>query len=430
MGNFLKKDMLLILRDKKELVILILMPFLLIAILGFSLSGIVNGGALNLQVKFILVNEDDEAGGRARLIEEIRSSGHIPEDMKKRLEEAASGIDPQGMLHALLESESFASVAQYRIMGPDDARKELNAGEAAAIVHLPSDFTYRMLKRMLLEEGESAVIHLEGSSDYALSAGILQDILESFSHNVNVQIVMNRLAGETGAEAPNDGVPALSGSPAGGLELVNTHEPMNSIQYYTMGMAVMFVMYVVTSMSSKAFAEKTQFTYDRIIIAGTRPLHFVSGKFASTVILAIVQVVTLFGLSTLVFGSFAGKSLEFWTGMLVVTIALALCMGGLATLLTSLNFRVENEASTQVFNGLVVTLFAFVGGSFIPISQMADWVNAIGGWTPNGSALFSFMQVAQGAGFERYGGAVLRLIMMAAVFTAAGVWLFPRRRAG
>jgi len=114
----------------------------------------------------------------------------------------------------------------------------------------------------------------------------------------------------------------------------------------------------------------------------------------------------------------------------VVTIALALCMGGLVTLLTSLNFRVENEASTQVFNGLVVTLFAFVGGSFIPISQMADWVNAIGGWTPNGSALFSFMQVAQGAGFERYGGAVLRLIMMAAVFTAAGVWLFPRRRAG
>jgi len=430
MGSFVKKDMLLMLRDRKELTILVLMPFILIAILGFALGGFVNGGTISLDMTFILVDEDDNASGKERLIQEIHDSSILPEDVKLQLIETADSIQPREMLVALLDSEEFAAVGEYTEMRLPDARKALEREEAVAILHIPQGFTYDMLKKMLLGSGEGAVIGLEGSATYALSAGILQDIMESFAYSVNFQTAVQQVSAVQGSAEGIDEALLSSNTVEGGVEFVSVNEPVNSMQYYTIGMAVLFVMYVATSIASKAYGERNQFTFDRIMIAGSHPLQFLSGKFISTVILAFIQLCLLFLLSTIVFQSFAGKSVDFWIGMLTVTAALALCMGGLATLLTSLNFRSGNENSSEVFGSLLVMMLAFVGGSFFPTSQMSEWIGAIGKWTPNGGALYSYMQITQGAGFDRYALPIVRLLIMSALFIAAGLWVFPRRREG
>ena len=62
MLHFLKKDLLLMLRDRSELMLLLLMPLLLIAILGFALGGLLGGGAGNpIHLQAALVLEDDVA---------------------------------------------------------------------------------------------------------------------------------------------------------------------------------------------------------------------------------------------------------------------------------------------------------------------------------------------------------------------------------
>lgn len=428
MISFIRKDMQLMIRDKKELAILILMPFLLIAILSFALGGFIQGAEMNLQLNYALVNEDDEVVGKLRLIEEIQNSAAWSEEAKKRLVDAVHEIQPHAMLYALLEHEEFAAFAEYTVMDLEDARLALYRDEFAAILHIPPDYTYDMLKKMVLSSGDGAVIGLVGSAEYAISSGILHDIIDRFADEVNFQTTLQQISAEHGSVTNAEELVVGSQSVHGGVESISVNEPINSMQYYTLGMAVMFVMYVATSIAGKAYDERMQFTFDRIIIAGSHPLKFLSGKFISTVILAFMQLTILFLLSTLVFQSFAGKPLEFWLGMLTVTAALALCMGGLSTLLTSLSFRAGNEHIMNIFNSLIVTILAFIGGSFFPTSQMAEWMAALSSWMPNGTAQYAYIQVTQGAELDRYLHSLIRLIGMAGIFIAVSLWVFPRRK--
>lgn len=431
MGSFVKKDLLLMLRDRKELAILVLMPFILIAILGFALGGFLNGEtSLNLHMSFIVVDEDDEVAGKERLVHEIESSPHYSDEQKVQLIQVIQNIGTHEMLYGLLDHEEFAATSEYQVMNLDDARQELKKDRVAAIVHIPPGFSYDMLSKMVLGKGTEASLRIEGSSSYEISSSILQDILMDFAHQVNFQSSLNRLGQETGEVIIIQDAPVQPETRLGGIENVSVNEPVNSSQYFTIGMAVMFVMYVATSMAVKAFAERRQFTFDRILITGTHPLRFLSGKFVSTVILAFLQLTLLFILSTLVFQTFVGQSVEFWFWMVIITLALAINVGGLATLLTSLSFRSGNEGLIQIFAGLLVTILAVLGGSFFPTSQMPEALAEIGRWVPNGSALYSYTQLVQGAGIDKIGVMIVRILVMAVVFIGASLWLFPRRKVG
>lgn len=56
-GPFIKKDLLHFIRDRKELAILLLMPFVLISILGFSLKNVMGGDGGDLSVTMVIVDE-------------------------------------------------------------------------------------------------------------------------------------------------------------------------------------------------------------------------------------------------------------------------------------------------------------------------------------------------------------------------------------
>ena len=104
MGAFLIKDIMLLLRDRYELMILLAMPFLLIAILGFSLRGIFSGDLEALEMDLALVAEDNEAQG----IEAVQSSideMNLPPENAQALKRAAESASPHAMLLSLLNSE-------------------------------------------------------------------------------------------------------------------------------------------------------------------------------------------------------------------------------------------------------------------------------------------------------------------------------------
>ena len=65
LGAFLRKDVLIQVRDLKELALMLLMPIILIAILGLALGQFVAGGPVQLDINAALVVEDDPTAGRA-----------------------------------------------------------------------------------------------------------------------------------------------------------------------------------------------------------------------------------------------------------------------------------------------------------------------------------------------------------------------------
>ena len=421
---FIKKDILLLIRDKKELAILLLMPFILIAILGFALGGFMNNMAPELDMTVILVDQDDETAGAEQFAEEVRERS-LPDEASAQLLAAADQLNPYQLLMNVLESEELSKVLELKEMDEQAAKAALEKDEANAILTLPENFTYNTLNKMLLDQGEGAALHLQLSEASLLKAGVFHDIVKSFTKSVNFQTALNQTFGSrTESGEMLSEIPEVTGD----VISVSQLEAVTSMQYYTFGMIVMFVLFVAASVSGGAYWEKKHFTYDRILLAGADPLRFLGGKAVSAALLVVLQMAVLIGLSGLIFQIFSGKPASIWPGIVIVGAVLAISIGALSALLTALNIRFQSENATNVFASMLVTLFAFFGGSFFPISQMSDTISAIGEWTPNGAALSSFLQVLQGTETDRWMVNVYRLLVTSALLMVISIWVFPRRR--
>ena len=426
MGTFIKKDFMLMLRDRKELILLVVMPFILTMILGFALGNWIQGSQSipQLDIKVALADADDETEGKERFVRELQAAG-MPAEMKAQLLAAAESHPPKQLVLGILQSESLLEMIKLERLDPQESGKALEQNKADAVLVFPADFTYSTLSKMLLDRGDGAVLELVTSASNEWKASVLLDILSGIASELNFQTALNWASEGEDLKASSDSVAA---NVQGGLETVNQYKPVTSHQYFMFGMAVMFVLYVASNSASRALTEKRQLVYNRIIIAGTHPLKYLAGKAVSTSALAFVQLMVLFLLSSLVFQLFKGLTLPVLLGIAVASAVLAICVGALSTILTSLCYRMESDSVTDIFSGMFVALFAFLGGSFFPVSQMSDLLQTIGGWTPNGAALSSYVLAMQGAEANVWMQPLYRLAIMAAVFFAVGVWSFPVRR--
>jgi ABC-2 type transport system permease protein len=422
MKNFIWKDFTLIVRNRADLIVLLLMPLVLIGILGFALGGLLAGDTSTLDVQVALVEEDDPEAGLARFTEEIESGGMPPEAVAE-LTATAENVSPSVLLQEVLTSPEIEDILTVQRLSAAEAQNQLEEGELDAVVTLPENFTYDGLQAMILNEGEAADIHVLLREDGSLYADIFTDVLEGFVENVNLESAIAQAAGlevqETSGEAEE----------LGGTVTMMQNEPVQSMQYYAVGMAVMFVLYTAGAIAEKAFVEKKEQVYNRIILSGAHPVKYLSGKWLSGTVIAFLQLAILFGLSTLLFRTFPFASMDFWLGMVLITAVLAVCVGSLTSLVTSLSIRFENESVATIFSGGVVTLAAFAGGSFFPLAAMPDVITAIGSWTPNGAAMTGYLLWIQGFEPAALWAPLQRVVLLSVIMLVISVLIFPRRGA-
>ncbi|GAA0365532.1 ABC transporter permease [Bacillus horti] len=421
MGTFFKKDMMIFIRDRKEFLVILLMPIVLIIILGFSLKGFISGEEITLNIQIALVNEDTEAEGLEAFKKEI-DEGLYTEEEKLGIKASVDELRPFVLLEQLFANETVRDWVEVLEMDAESARVALQKEEITSILFIPPDFTYDTLKRMIMREGNGASLFITVGEQSPLRAQIFEEIITGFARTLNYDTALGQALGleAFGAEEV--------GEIEGGLEAVNELAPLSSMQYYTLSMTVMFVLFVASSASGKAFTEKHQHVFDRMLLAGIHPLSYLSGKLASAACIVIGQIVILFISSQLLFQSFTGHPVSFWLAIASIISVLALCVGALTALLTSLNFRLDSPNASIFFGNAMVAMMAFVGGSFMPVSSLPEWFGIVAGWIPNGLALSAFMQAFQGAGFDVLSSPLLRLLIISIVLVGLSFILFPKRK--
>ncbi|MFC0470009.1 ABC transporter permease [Halalkalibacter kiskunsagensis] len=423
MGTFLKKDILILLRDRSDLLILLMMPFILLTILGFALRGLLGGDTEALNMKVALVELDNEQAGVEQFIEELEHMS-LPEEVVDELRVAAADVSPLPLLHRTLDDKSLQDMIEIEELEASVAKQALLDGEVAAILIVPEEFTYSSLQRMLFNEGEGSELSIMVHDHSSLQANTFQTIIDQFVRTLNFETAISMAAKEEAGVM----IPVAETIELGGIETVSTNDPINSFQYYTIAMAVMFVLFAGSTISSKAYVEKTQHVFYRILLSGKHPFVYLSGKVISTIVVVLGQLLILFSLSGLIFQPFLETSLEFWLGMALISLVLAICVGGFAALLTSLVVRFNSDAVSHIFSGGIVSIFAFAGGSFMPVSEMPAIIGNIGSWTPNGAALSAYLQWMQGFGMSSLLVPLGRITGMALVLLLVSIFIFPRRR--
>ena len=267
MFAFMKKDMLILIRDRTELAVLLAMPFILIAILGFALSGLLSGNSEVLSMDVAIVQEDDEQQGLDRFAEELGSAG-IPAEAQAGIMAAAEESSPSSILQGILTDDSLSGLVTAREMDTASATRALEEEEVVAILTIPEKFTFNALQKMMLDAGDGAELQLMISDHAATQSEVFHDILDEFVWSLNFESAIARAANGEGV------VPEAEKTQFGGVESVSAVQPISSFQYYTIGMAVMFALFVGATISGMAYVEKQQFVFNRILLSDHHPLVY------------------------------------------------------------------------------------------------------------------------------------------------------------
>ncbi|WP_416150799.1 ABC transporter permease [Salipaludibacillus sp. HK11] len=424
MRHFLWKDIKIIVRDRSEMITLLLMPIILIGILGFALSGILGGDTSAIDIDVAIVNEDDREAGITEFLEEVETLG-LPDAEFNQLRGIAESLQPAALLDDMLHGPELSEMIDTEEKNAEEANQALEAGNIDAILTLPENFTYESLRKMVYSDGSASEISLTLSDQGSIYANIFSEIINGFTTNFNLETAIMTAAGDSSSQLDES---QITSSDIGGIVTVTKNDPVNSMQYYTIGMAVMFVLYVAGTISAKARVEKQQQVFNRIILSGVHPSAYLAGKVISAMVVAFLQLVILFLSSTFIFQTFSLGSVDFWIGIVAISGILALCVGSLASLLTSLSIRFEAEGIDGIFTGGIVTIFAFAGGSFFPLAGMPGFIVEFGNWTPNGAAMTAYLHWIQGFEWMDVVSPLLRVVLITLVLLITSVIIFPKRR--
>jgi len=413
--TFIKKQLLLMIRNRQELIILLGMPLVLISILGFALDGVMNNNIPALKAKVAWIEHSNEEEDLSKLAEEIKNSS-IPEYQREILLNGSTQLQPVRQLKDLLLSEELSDHIELVDKNPNDLVDIKTDDEFTAIIEIPEQFSYNLTKFILLNQGNRPELSLYKNEGKEISSSIVQEIITAFQNQYSMLTVLgkNGLLNDTSISNLNI---------KGAIDTVSNREPLTAMMYYSVGMCVMFVLFVASNIGTLAFREKELHVFDRIILGNVSRWSYFIGVFISAVIISFIQVMILYAVSAIAYGIHWPNLL----GFLAVSLCVCFAVGGMAALLTALNYRLNSLMMTSFFGNVLIFIFSFLGGSFFPAGELSPFIQFLGNLTPNGSGMTAYLKILQGYEISDIMDSLLFLCSFSALMLVLAVFSFPKR---
>jgi ABC-2 type transport system permease protein len=275
------------------------------------------------------------------------------------------------------------------------ARARVEADEVAALVVIPADFSQSQTQR---EDSRTApvIVEIYASPDWRISALVVKAIVSQGLEMLNIRVagttqIVSRLAegmiqagwSETDAAAAMRTMPTqFAGREAGSADLPiklaitsATGRGFSWLGYYASSMAVLFLMFAVTSGGRTLLAERRHGTLPRLLISPTPALTILLGKMGGIVLTGVLQMLILWGATTLI-GAYWGYP---W-GVLLTIVLLVICASSVGALISA-------WATTPGQAGAIGSAITLIGGalsgSFFVRWNLPLWVQVLSLVTPN-----------------------------------------------
>ncbi|WP_366248499.1 ABC transporter permease [Terribacillus aidingensis] len=418
MRSFIKKDLLIFLRDWKELLTVMLLPIVLVIVLNFAFAGLFDGDdEVSMDLQLAVVNEDNESEAMEQLKDRLISDAAFEEQEANAIVEAAGEIQPVQLLSDYLESDELKEWVTVHHLEEKAAAEKVKEGDLDGVLIIPKGYTADSLYASFAGESPTTALTYKIEEETTNSSA-LQQFIEEFIEQLNYQFAIQEITGGAEIEAA---------PPEGGLEDIGAAYNFKVNQYFTISLGALFALFVVATVAMKTGVEIRDQVFNRILLANSHPMRFLIGKMVSTICLVVLQIIFVLLVSHFLLDVFPDRSIAFWSGIFVMIALLALVLSGLAAIYTAILLRMNSvDAANGVFM-LATLLFGTLGGGFVPIYMMPKWLQQIGEWTPNGLFLAILTEWVQ---FENLSSIVQPSIIMIGfflLFTFIGLALFPKR---
>lgn len=320
--SIIRKEFIQILRDKRTLAIILLIPILQLFMLGY---------AANNDVRNIPLAVYDQC--------------HCTES--------------RSLLDAYRSADYFKLA--YTVNSEDEIRQLIENGDARAAIIIPPDYDARLVK------GDAQVAFiLDGSDPTSASTAYSAAILIGQSHATEL---LKETLQKTGLNTQKIQQP---------LE-VRTQVWFNPdlvSNYFMIPGVIGMILYAITSIltATSVVRERERGTIEQLIVTPIRPWELVVGKVLPYIILAFIDTFEILALGHWWFGVPIRGSL----GLIVLTSGLLLLSGLGIGLFASTVANTQQEALLSVWMSLLPAIF--LSGFFFPLEAMPAilrWISAV-----------------------------------------------------
>lgn len=425
------KDLKILLSDRKALTIILVMPIILMVILSFALKGIFVDEWEAAKVNIAVVKQYDAEADRKSFDDALKGgllAQGLGPDAAAELARTGADTDPENIFfNEFLSSGEVSDIISYRIETEDRARELLISGKVKAVVLLPEKYLYNMKVNLLTPFRNEVAIDVLTEPEASIDGQVVQAVIQAYSDSMasviigkNVLIeesMANDLGTESfkGMEGVMTGIKDALAAIRVQVEdmTLEGRRPVSSADYYAAAMLTMFILFAAGHGGRMLLEEKENFTYQRMMVAGTSKSGILAGKFLVVFIIAMLQIMIM-----TTFSHFILK-VE-WGGLLAVTVigvASAFAVAGVGTTVAAATYRSGNYKMANIFETVILQTMALLGGSFIPVDIFPAAFQKFSFLSLNGIALKAYQKTMMGYGMEAVLGYVAVLAVIGAAFT-------------
>ncbi|MCZ8541144.1 ABC transporter permease [Psychrobacillus psychrodurans] len=413
------KQMKMLIRNKQPLIILLVMPLVLITILSNALGSMMDGGEeVAIQANLLIVDDSSWVQEEEAIKLFLEQEGVTGPPMDALLSQFKNSDPVELLKNTILTSDEMKKYIATDYKQTVDLKVTRQDKNIDGILSIPSNFRLNYIKSVYFNNADFAELSLYLNQDNDIRASIIESVLADWK------------SGYTQSAALLD----VGLSPEKVMSSVNSVEKIEQVLesnerkipasiYYTVGMLVMFALYIPAFLAGFALQEVQWKVYDRILLAGVSPILYTLSIFFTGTLVAFIQqaIMLLFGMFVL---GIEWISLE---GMTVIVISYSVFVGALSALMTTLQFRTKTEGIANVFNGIFITVFSFLGGSFFNIRDISEILGKIGDLTPNGATMSAILSIQKGQDLSVIWPFMFAIYLLVVVCVLLSIVFFPRR---
>ena len=366
----IRKEFIQIMRDRRTLIMTLLMPIIQMILLGYAANSDVKN------VPLAVLDQSRSAQSRA-LLDAFRTTGYF--------------------------------VISYEVTSEPDLQRLIDEGQAKTGLIIPPDYGQKIAR------GQSvSVAFIIDGTDSSISAGSLA-AARLIGQTQSAELQVQRLSRQASiASLP----------PAVDVRTQVWYNPDMITTFIMIPAMIGLILQMVTStLSASAIVrEYENGTIEQLIVTPVRSWELMVGKLFPYTFIAFADVLEILVLGTLWFGVPIRGSIGLLLGLAALFLVTSLSMG----LLISTVARTQREAQTL---GMIIQLPSmFLSGFFFPIAampQVLQWVSVL-------VPLKYFMViikaiVLKGAGLQLLRSEVVALVIFALVTLVAAVSRFRKR---
>ena len=392
-----RKDLLLLVKDKRAVVLLLVLPLMFISIVGMSTG------------QFLTRNDDSQ---RFRILVVDKNDGELSRQLVQTLQK---------------HSEFLVTVVES-----PTASATLQRGDASMLLTIGPEFESRAEELRISEVFNSDSGPLAGGPaalDLKLetrpAAMGLGRLLEGVIFTQVIKVVAPVAARKnpitrTWMHDPSDDVadaeqPAIAAS-------LEKNTPRNTAVYSWIvpGFTVMFAFFVISVMARSFIAERDNGTLRRLLMAPVSRVSVLFGKTIPFYLTSVVQCLLLFLCGRLLFGMSWGPDPIYLVPVILCTSLAATSLGLL------LATAVQTDQQVSSYGTTLILVLSSMSGCFFPREMFPQSMKQISLFTPHGWALKAFDAVLSRSTVDLVAVATCcaMLILFAVTFFAAGSWRF------